>query len=346
MTPTDRAGHHGSVIFEFDEFELDTGRFELRRRGEPCHVEPQVFDVLRLLVQHRDRVVTKVELLDAVWGDRFVSESALTTRIKAARHAVGDTGRAQRVIGTAHGRGYRFLLPVVVRDATPAAPTAEHRDIRYACSGSVNVAYEVTGSGPIDIVLVSGFISHLEVDWEDAHSAAFLDRIGRAGRLIRFDKRGTGLSDRPPDLPDLETRMDDVRAVMDAVGSERAVVFGYSEGGPMAALFAATYPARTQALVLYGSYAKRIRSDDYPWAPTREERQAHAAATESEWGIASNLKLDVSQRGRRDGRMVATPGPCGREPGCRARVDRDELGDRRARRAPEHPRAHARRASP
>jgi predicted ATPase/pimeloyl-ACP methyl ester carboxylesterase len=303
------------VIFEFDEFELDTGRFELRRRGEPCHVEPQVFDVLRFLVQHSDRVVSKEELLDGVWGDRFVSESALTSRIKAARQAVGDSGRAQRLIGTAHGRGYRFLAPVVVRDGSPASATPAHRDIRYARSGAVNVAYEVTGGGPIDIVLVPGFVSHLEVDWEDARSAAFFDRIGRTGRLIRFDKRGTGLSDRPPDLPDLETRMDDVRAVMDAVGSEQAVLFGYSEGGPMAALFAATYPARTRGLVLYGSYAKRIRSDDYPWAPTLEERLAHAASTASEWGIASNLRLmcpnadaAMAEWWQRRARAAASPG--------------------------------------
>src|SRR5689334_2672099 len=111
--------HHGRVIFEFDEFEIDTVRFELRSSGEVRHVEPQVFDVLRYLVENRDRVVTKEELLDNVWGDRFVSESALTSRIKAARQAVGDTGRAQRVISTAHGRGYRFVAEVVAQEATP-----------------------------------------------------------------------------------------------------------------------------------------------------------------------------------------------------------------------------------
>ena len=109
------AGHHGRVILEFDEFEIDTNRFELRYRGEPRHLEPQVFDVLRYLVEHRDRVVSKEELLDNVWGDRFVSESALTSRVKAARQAVGDTGRSQRVISTAHGRGYRFVAPVASR---------------------------------------------------------------------------------------------------------------------------------------------------------------------------------------------------------------------------------------
>ena len=106
------------MIFEFDEFEIDTGGFELRFRGKLRHVEPQVFDVLRYLVEHRDRVVSKEELLDNVWGDRFVSESALTSRVKAARQAVGDSGRSQRVISTVHGRGYRFAATVRVKEAT------------------------------------------------------------------------------------------------------------------------------------------------------------------------------------------------------------------------------------
>ena len=145
-------------------------------------------------------------------------------------------------------------------------------EVDYARSGGVNIAYQVTGGGAIDLVLVPGFVSHLEVDWEEPRSAHFLDRLGSFARLIRFDKRGTGLSDRPGGLPDLETRMDDVRAVMDAVGSERAALFGYSEGGPMSVLFTATYPDRVSALVLYGSYAKRVDpDDDYPWAPTQAE---------------------------------------------------------------------------
>ena len=156
--------------------------------------------------------------------------------------------------------------------------------IRYARSGDVNVAYQVTGDGPFDLVLVPGFFSHLEVDWEHPAHAHFLERLGSFARLIRFDKRGTGLSDRTVGLPDFESRMDDVRAVLDAVKSETAALFGYSEGGPMSVLFSASYPRRTRALVLYGTYAKRIRSDDYPWAPTSEERAATARELEETWG--------------------------------------------------------------
>jgi pimeloyl-ACP methyl ester carboxylesterase len=163
-------------------------------------------------------------------------------------------------------------------------------ETRYAKSGDVNVAYQVLGDGPFDLVLVPGFVSHLEVDWEAPGYAHFLRRLASFSRLIRFDKRGTGLSDRPGGLPDLETRIDDVRAVMDAVGSERAALFGYSEGGPMCVLFAATYPERTRALVLYGTYAKRRDPDeDYPWAATWAERQAYAERVEREWGEEADL---------------------------------------------------------
>jgi len=162
--------------------------------------------------------------------------------------------------------------------------------IRYAKSGDVNVAYQVTGQGPFDLVLVSGFVSHLDYDWQHPSSARLLERLGSFARLIRFDKRGTGLSDRAVGLPDLETRMDDVRAVMDAAGSDRAALFGYSEGGPLAILFAATYPQRVRALVLYGTYAKRMGPDsDYPWSETPEERAGYAAAVEREWGVEADL---------------------------------------------------------
>jgi pimeloyl-ACP methyl ester carboxylesterase len=163
-------------------------------------------------------------------------------------------------------------------------------EIRYAKSGDVNIAYAVAGEGPLDLVLIPGFISHLELDWEEPRYAHLLERLTSFSRLIVFDKRGTGLSDRPAGLPDLETRMDDVRAVMDAVGSRRAALFGYSEGGPMSCLFAATYPERTTALVLYGTYAKRCDpDDDYPWVLSWEERQRYAQQVEQDWGRESEL---------------------------------------------------------
>src|SRR5437660_753630 len=168
---------------------------------------------------------------------------------------------------------------------------SERPETRYAKSGDVNIAYQMAGEGPIDLVLVPGFVSHLDVDWDDVAHAHFLRRLASFSRLIRFDKRGTGLSDRPGGLPDLETRMGDVRAVMDAAGSERAALFGYSEGGPMCVLFAATYPDMTSALVLYGTYAKRQDPDDeYPWAQTREARQSYAEQVEADWGWEADMR--------------------------------------------------------
>jgi class 3 adenylate cyclase len=190
----------------------------------------------------------------------------------------------------------------------------ERGPIRYAKSGDVNIAYQVTGDGPFDLVLVQGFFSHLELGWEHPAAAHLYERLASFARLIRFDKRGTGLSDRSVGLPDFETRMDDVRAVMDAAGSDRAALVGYSEGGPMAVLFAATYPERTRALVLYGSYAKRLRTDDYPWAPTPEERLEVAEQIERGWGedfdlasIAPNADPEMSTWLASMGRAALSP---------------------------------------
>lgn len=161
---------------------------------------------------------------------------------------------------------------------------------QYAKSGRFNIAYQVFGSGP-DLVYVPGWVSNVEIMWDDPVLASVLRRLGTFSRVILFDKRGTGMSDPVDenDLPSLEERMDDVRAVMDAAGSEEATIMGHSEGGNLSTLFAATFPERTRGLILVGTYAKRIRSDDYPWAPTREDREQHIAYTEQSWGDPDKL---------------------------------------------------------
>jgi class 3 adenylate cyclase len=153
-------------------------------------------------------------------------------------------------------------------------------ETRYARSGDVHLAYQVVGNGPIDLVFVPGWITHLELGWDDPLEAEWLRRLASFSRLLIFDKRGTGLSDRVPvnELPILEDRMDDVRAVMDAAGSERAALLGVSDGGPLAALFAATYPDRTEALILYGSFA---RAGSY--LMTQDELDARLEAFERSW---------------------------------------------------------------
>ena len=158
---------------------------------------------------------------------------------------------------------------------------------RYTRSGRYSIAYQVTADGPFDLLWIPGFVSNVELAWEEPLLARFLSRLASFSRLIFFDKRGTGLSDRvPPDeLPTLEERMDDLVAVLDAVGSERAALFSHSEGGNLAVLFAATFPQRTIALVTAGIFAKRIWSPDYPWAPKPDERAAEIEATERDWGV-------------------------------------------------------------
>lgn len=147
----------------------------------------------------------------------------------------------------------------------------------YAESDGASIAYQVVGDGPIDVVLVLGFATHVELQWEAPPFARFFERIGSFSRLIIFDKRGSGLSDPVIEAPTLERRVDDVRAVMDDAGSERAALFGVSEGAPMSALFAATYPGRVSALVLHGAMGRTTEAPDYPWAAPAEALRESAA---------------------------------------------------------------------
>jgi len=156
---------------------------------------------------------------------------------------------------------------------------------RYAKSGEVNIAYQVVGEGPNDLVYVPGWVTNVEVMWEEPGLARFLRRLASFSRLITFDKRGVGLSDPVPigELPTLETRVEDLGAVMDAARSERATLFGHSEGGTTAIASAARYPERVDRLILFGAYAKRLWSEDYPWAPTLQDREAESAGYEESW---------------------------------------------------------------
>lgn len=159
-------------------------------------------------------------------------------------------------------------------------------ETRYAKSGDVSIAYQVTGNGGFDLVFLPGFVSNLDQVWENPAFADFFSRLAGFSRLILFDKRGTGLSDRVAGIPDLEARMDDVRAVMDAVGSERAALFGVSEGGAMSMLFAATYPERTRALVLYGTYAHYLT-----WVISGEALNAFIDVIERGWGTGVTVQF-------------------------------------------------------
>jgi len=155
---------------------------------------------------------------------------------------------------------------------------------RYARSGDVHIAYQVVGEGALDLVWIPSLAHHVELSWENPPVARFLDRLAELGRLIVFDKRGTGMSDRVSSDTTLETRMDDIRAVMHAAGSDRAVVCGLGEGGPHAMLFAATYPERTDGLVLINSSPRLVRSAEFPWLPTRGEEEQRIEEMVRSWG--------------------------------------------------------------
>lgn len=164
---------------------------------------------------------------------------------------------------------------------------------KYTKSGDVHIAYQVKGDGPLDVIFIPGFVSHLEQNWEMPGHARFLNRLASFSRLILFDKRGTGLSDRGSQIFVLEQRMDDVRAVMDAVGTERAALFGVSEGGPMSILFAATYPDRTAALVMYGSYSRESWAPDHTFGRKNDQWEATFDDIEHHWGTPAGLNLDI-----------------------------------------------------
>lgn len=276
----------------FGSFLLDPRERKLLRDGRTVSLTPKVFDLLCLLVEHYGHVLTKDELMARLWAGTIVEEANLVQSVSVLRRALGH-GPGDLYIETVSRFGYRFVAPVTpVTDKVPVEARRSLPETRYARSGDVNIAYQVVGNGPIDLVFVMGWVSHLEYFWVEPSFAKFLDQLASFSRLILFDKRGTGLSDRVPlnALPTLEQRMDDVRAVLDAVGSERAAILGVSEGGPMCALFAATYPEKTLALIMIGSYAKRIGDDSYPWGPTAEMRENFFRQLRDEWGGSIGLE--------------------------------------------------------
>lgn len=259
------------MLYRFEELELDPDRLELRRRGRPVPVQPLVLSLLRYLIETRDRVVPKEELLRHVWAAPYVTDSALARAVSQARRALGDDGH--ELIRTHARRGYRFAAVVEVVDE-PESSTTDFRP-RYVRCGDVHIAYSVLGAGSgIDVVVVGGWTFPMAAIFEWPPARRFCERLAGIGRLILFDKRGTGLSDRVSNLPGLEQRIEDLDAVLEATGSQRPVLLGVSEGGPMCLLYAALRATRVRGLVLLGAFARMGRTADYPcgWAPADLDR--------------------------------------------------------------------------
>ena len=360
-----------ATIYRFGGFELDASERTLTDGGRPIQLAPRVFDTLQMLVENAGHVLSKERMLTEIWEDSFVEENNLAQNISLLRKILGKSSK-EKFIETVPKFGYRFVALVQMLESEPetmarsVSAQAAIRDVNdkddrgreialsgaarsapmlaqcrpethYVQNGDVNIAYQVIGSGDLDIVFVMGWVSHLEYSWEEPHFAAFLNRLASFSRLILFDKRGTGLSDRVPinQLPTLEQRMEDVHAVMDAVGSERAVLIGVSEGGPMCSLFAATYPERTDALVMIGTYAKRIRDDDYPWGVSTGDREAFFELLRHDWGkpvgIEERAPSLADDEDFRD--WWATYLRMGASPGGGGRTNKNERRDRCAERA-------------
>ena len=257
----------GSLIYSFGEYELDTRVHELRRAGEHLHVEPQVFDVLAYLFASRDRLVTKEELLDGVWGHRYVAPTTLNSRIKHARQAVGDDGSAQRVIRTVHGLGFRVVADVEERggatasagsldprgDQAPIDEPLEQRIRFCTASDGARIAYATSGAGP-PLVKPANWLTHLEHDWQSPVWRHWLRELSHGRTLVRYDERGSGLSDRDVEDLSFEAWVRDLETVVDAAGLERFPLLGISQGCAVAIAYAVRHPERVSHLVLYGGF--------------------------------------------------------------------------------------------
>jgi pimeloyl-ACP methyl ester carboxylesterase/DNA-binding winged helix-turn-helix (wHTH) protein len=261
-------------IYAFGDCELDTRLHELRRGGAAVRIEPQVFAVLEYLLVRRDRVVPKNELLDGVWGHRYVAPATLNSRIKAARHAVGDDGSAQRVIRTVHGLGFRLVATVSelgitaspARASTPSPPRRFEQRIRFCTADDeARIAFATSGAGP-PLVKPANWMTHLEFDWESPVWRHWLRELSREHTLVRYDERGSGLSDRVVDDLSFDAWVRDLETVVDAMGLERFPMLGISQGCAVAIAYAVRHPERVTKLVLYGGYAegayKRARTPE------------------------------------------------------------------------------------
>ncbi|AQT81932.1 transcriptional regulator [Mycolicibacterium litorale] len=250
--------------WEFDEFVLDLGRYELRRGSHVVAVEPQVFDVLTRLVVNHHRCVTKEELFDSVWGGRFVGEAALTSRIKAARRALGDDGESQCYIRTIRGRGYQFVgtlaPPTTAEEAAPSAPVTEvvvpQQHIAFCRAGDgVRLAYASIGDGA-PLVRAANWLTHLGYDIESPVWRHWVHDLSRTYRFVRYDERGCGLSDWAVRDFTFDDWVDDLAALVDALELPTFSLLGVSQGGAVAVAYAARHPERVTKLVLCGAYAR------------------------------------------------------------------------------------------
>ena len=244
--------------YEFSDYVLDTEAHSLSCGGEDQRIEPQVFDLLHLLLINAGALVTRDQLIEEIWNGRIVSDSAISARIAAARRAVGDDGKRQAIIRTVARRGLQFVAPVNAPMAEPESqkpePDNQSLKIRYATANDgAKLAYSVHGSGT-PLMRLLHFPTHLELDWNEPWERSYIDALSQRHTLIRLDERGAGLSE--PDIStwDIDRVVEDIKAVVDAAGLDQIALMGSSSGSHSAVCFAAKYPERVSRLVIQSGY--------------------------------------------------------------------------------------------
>ena len=253
--------------FLFSDYAIDADRRELMHAGNAVHVEPQVFDLILHLVRNADRVVSKDELLANVWGGRIVSESTLTTRINAARRALGDSGEQQQFIKTIPRRGLRFVGELrkdgfTAPQSAPFSVASQEVTFCRAADG-VNLAVATSGQG-LPVVKVANWFNHIEFDWQSPVWSPLMGTLSERFRLIRYDERGTGLSDWSVDDISFDAFVRDLETVVDTLGLERFALFGISQGAAVSIAYAIKHPERVSRLALFGGFARGWRVRGYP----------------------------------------------------------------------------------
>jgi pimeloyl-ACP methyl ester carboxylesterase/DNA-binding winged helix-turn-helix (wHTH) protein len=257
------------VLYSFEDISLDSDRRQLRRGADTVSIEPQVFDLLVYLIENGHRVVSRDDLIAAVWNGRIVSESTLSSRINAARQALGDSGAAQRLIKTIPRKGFRFVGELKDVSAAPGVtPAGGHaitasppprQKIQFCTAGDgVRIAYADVGQGPL-LVKTGNWLNHLEYDWQSPVWRPFFRAMTERYRLIRYDARGNGLSDWNVDDISFEAFVRDLESVVDATGIERFALFGMSQGCAVSVAYAVRYPERVSHLILYGGLVRGRR---------------------------------------------------------------------------------------
>lgn len=276
------------MIYRFGDYSLDTSSFELRHGDDIVPVEPQVFSILVFLIENRAQVVSGDDLIASVWKGRIVSEATMSSRISAARQAVGDSGAAQEVIRTIRSRGFRFMAEVTESEdalcgeaAAPASPFPNQK-IRFCESGDgTQIAYATIGAGP-PLVRAGHWLTHLEHDWHSPVWRPLLDEFARTFQVSRYDQRGNGLSDWSIRNASLDAFVDDLEAVVDAAKLDRFALYGTSQGAPIAISYAVRHPERVSHLILHGGYVRgrTLRASE----AEREQGEAILALMRHGWG--------------------------------------------------------------